>query len=89
MKELFRDFLPRSYRTRAAAVIVVATSAIDGQGWKPRYIQKRLLYFAKSVSGFCTTAHFSSLHMPAALGVRYPTIGLELKSSTLDRHRRV
>ena len=33
MKKLSRDFLPRSYSARTAAVIVLATSAIDEQGW--------------------------------------------------------
>ena len=41
MEKLSRDFLPLFYITRAAAVIVVATIAIDGQGSQPRCVQKK------------------------------------------------
>jgi len=41
MEKLSQDFLPRSYRTRDGAVILVATSAIEGQGPQLQYVQKR------------------------------------------------
>jgi len=40
MKKLSRDFFPPSYPTRAVAVIVVATSAMDGQGPQPAVFPK-------------------------------------------------